>query len=131
MGKRCTTLINNFWKNQKITTKQNNFYGKPFREERGVTQGGIISPTILNIVVDAIIQVVEKEIKENNLNNQNTLSTTIFYEDDGYLSGDNYENVQEMLNNFTNQFKTMGLEMNQMKYKMMIRNIKTHTHQNV
>ena len=46
------------------------YYGTAFRGERGVTQGNPLSPTIFNVVVDAVIRhwvngiVDEAEAKE-------------------------------------------------------------------
>ena len=32
------------------------YYGLPFKAERGVTQGGLLSPRIINPMVDAIVR---------------------------------------------------------------------------
>ena len=34
------------------------FFGLPFKTERGVTHGGLVSPTIFNIVLDAVVREV-------------------------------------------------------------------------
>ena len=38
------------------------FYGQPFRTDRGVTQGDPVSPTVFNIVVDAVVRKVLLEV---------------------------------------------------------------------
>ena len=45
-----------------MVPKEGRFYGKPSRTERGVTQGGPVSPTIFNIVVDAVVSAVLLEV---------------------------------------------------------------------
>jgi hypothetical protein len=44
-----------------IIPKQAGFYGKHFSASCGVRQGDIMSPNILNIVADAVIQDCEAE----------------------------------------------------------------------
>lgn len=39
-----------------VVARQAGYHGKPFRAERGVTQGDVISPTIFNIVTDTVIR---------------------------------------------------------------------------
>ena len=55
-----------------------------------MTQGDIISPTIFNIVVDAVLYAWEKEINDNN-------TTSIFYADDGQLASYQPDNLQKVL----------------------------------
>ena len=49
-----------------MVTRSEGYYREPFCRERGVTQGKLLSPTILNVVVDAGVHhwkslVVERE----------------------------------------------------------------------
>ena len=39
-----------------MVTRAGGYYGAVFQGARGVTQGDIISPTILNVVVDAVVR---------------------------------------------------------------------------
>ena len=50
-----------------------------------MTQGDIISPIIFNILVDSVIRRVEDQIEENEYINLKSFS--IFYADDGVISG--------------------------------------------
>ena len=38
-----------------MVVRAGGYYVEPFREERGVTQGNPLSPTIFNMVVDAVV----------------------------------------------------------------------------
>ena len=39
-----------------MVAQAGSYYGKGFKGERGVTQGDPISPTIFNVVVDAVVR---------------------------------------------------------------------------
>jgi hypothetical protein len=54
VGNRILKLLTNFWSSLTIVARQQGYYGTPFQSERGTTQGDIISPTIFNIVIDAV-----------------------------------------------------------------------------
>ena len=45
-----------------MVPKVGNVFGRPFNMEIGVTQGEPVSPTIFNIVVDAVVREVLLEI---------------------------------------------------------------------
>jgi Reverse transcriptase (RNA-dependent DNA polymerase) len=94
--------------------KQAGFYGKPFRAKRGVRQGDIISPTIFNIIVDAVI----REWSSNSDNNQHVEG--IFYADDGLLISEDPPKVQQALDIFTDGFSRIGLKMNVVKTEVMV-----------
>ena len=44
-----------YWANFWVVTKQATFYGEPFQATCSVTQGDIVFPMLVNIVVDAVI----------------------------------------------------------------------------
>jgi hypothetical protein len=53
---RMLHLLWSYWTQQKVVvTWQSGYYGKPFKVGCGVTQGDVISPTIFNIIVDAVL----------------------------------------------------------------------------
>jgi Reverse transcriptase (RNA-dependent DNA polymerase) len=73
----------------------------------------IISPTIFNIVIDAVIRATETEMR----NNKKT--TIIFHADDRLTGGYNYKAVQQTLDAFVQNFKAFGLMMNVDKTETM------------
>ena len=105
VGPKIRRILKTFWDNQVLAVKQNGFYGAPFTIGRGVTQGDIASPTIFNIVVDAVVRVVSNDLeeKENNLN-MKIPTLNLYYEDDGYIAGCNSDRVQEALDLTTSLF---------------------------
>jgi hypothetical protein len=56
VGDRVLRIITNFWNSLTVVARQQGYYGQPFKAERGTTQGDIVSPTIFNIIVDAVIR---------------------------------------------------------------------------
>ena len=56
VGTRCLKLLRNYWANQQCVARQSNYHGTAFQPSRGVTQGGVISCTVFNICVDAVVR---------------------------------------------------------------------------
>lgn len=124
VGPNIRSILKTFWENQVVALKQNNFYGKAFKIGRGVTQGDIVSPMIFNIVVDTVVRVVTKDIKEKNPTTPNSeLTTNLYYADDGLIARCNSEQVQDTMNVTTDLFKRVGLQMNEDKTKVMVGDI--------
>ena len=48
-------LLTTYWRRQTMVARATGCYGTAFRGERGVTQGNPLSPTIFNVVVDAVV----------------------------------------------------------------------------
>lgn len=68
-------------KEDTVVPKQQQFYGKALKAERGVRQGDIVSPTIFNIVIDAVIRNAYKMLES--LGDDDIIVQ--FYADDGIL----------------------------------------------
>ena len=62
LGTKLQRSLHWYWDAQKVIPKSENFFGRPFLEERGVTQGYTVSSKIFNIVVDALVRVVLIEV---------------------------------------------------------------------
>ena len=46
----------NYWRRLTMVARAGGYYGTAFGGERGVTQGDPLSPTIFNVVVDAVVR---------------------------------------------------------------------------
>ena len=95
-----------------IVPKQKQFYGKFLTAERGVRQGDIVSPTIFNIVVDAVIRHAYNKVSE--LGDIDDIIMQ-FYADDGIIGGKNYERVQYMMDFISKAMISFGLVTNSLK----------------
>ena len=115
VGENICNIICNMWLEDIIVPKQKQYYGKPFLSSKGVKQGDIISPTIFNIVVDAVIRATYEKLRVLNKDDANLQ----FYADDGVICGEHYERVQHIMDIITQQFELFGLKMNVSKTESM------------
>ena len=113
MGERILRILNSFWADHWIVPKQAEFFGDPFQATRSVTQGDVISPTIFNMVIDAVLHAWERDM--------GTIGeTTIFYADDGYFASCDAETLQTAVDRFAELVAKVGLTVNPTKTKSMI-----------
>ena len=49
-------MLHNYWRRLTMAARAGGYYGEAFKGERGVTQGDPLSPTIFNVVVDAVVR---------------------------------------------------------------------------
>ena len=56
VGPSARRLLTTYWRHLTMVAREGGYYGKAFKGERGVTQGDSLSPTIFNVVVDAVVQ---------------------------------------------------------------------------
>ena len=54
VGPNMLRLINQFWSSAVMVCRASGNYGIAFKAGRGVTQGGPLSATLFNIVVDCV-----------------------------------------------------------------------------
>ena len=112
VGNNIINIIRNMWTNDMIVPKRKKYYGPAFLSERGVKQGDVISPTIFNIMIDAVLRHCYRKLSiilNHDINTQ-------FYADDGVTSGEDYLHVQIMLDIMTEEFKSFGLSTEAMIY---------------
>ena len=49
-------MLREYWERKTMVVRAGSYYGKGFKVGRGVTQGDPLSPTIFNVVVDAVVR---------------------------------------------------------------------------
>jgi hypothetical protein len=117
VGERLIRLLTNFWNSLTIVAKQQGYHGRPFRSERGTTQGDIISPTIFNIIVDAVVRAWYHTLNLEGIANN---IQAIFYADDGHIYSNDPDALQQAVDLIVDLFQCMGLKTNPTKTKAMI-----------
>ena len=55
LGPRALRLLRRYWENLQMVVQAGGYYGLPLPDDRGVTQGDFMSPTIFNVVVGAVV----------------------------------------------------------------------------
>ena len=53
---RLCGILETFWDCQQVVPRQNGFHGLDLPNTRGTTQGGLVSLTLFNVVVDNFIR---------------------------------------------------------------------------
>jgi hypothetical protein len=87
------------WHNATMVARASGCYGDPFKAGRGVTQGGPLSPTRFNVVVDAVIRhwlsiVCEDAMDTEGFGLECQRKTALFYADDGLVASTDEEWLQ-------------------------------------
>ena len=56
VGPNMLRVIKHFWDHAVLVCRAEGVFGGSFAAQRGVTQGGPVSPTIFNVMVDAVVR---------------------------------------------------------------------------
>jgi hypothetical protein len=117
VGDRVLQILTNFWDSLTVVARQQGYYGQPFKAERGTTQGDIVSPTIFNIIVDAVVREWYVRLDTENLSDK---VQAIFYADDGHLYGTDADALQRATDIIVELFQRIRLQANPTKTKAMV-----------
>ena len=120
MGQRCLTVLQATWEGSLLVPKKGGHYGNHIQTSRGVQQGDIISPTLFNIIVDAILRYERSAISRDQQGlGQHQFTDVRFHTDDGAIAGTDAEAVQYSLDSVIKGFARMGIKVNRRKTKWM------------
>ena len=95
-------------------TRAGVYYREAFKGARGVTQGDPLSPTILNVVVDAVVRhwatmALEEAEKRGERGNEGWHQAALFYADDGMVVSSDLLWLQWSIDALVSLFKRVGL----------------------
>lgn len=124
VGRNTLRLLRHFWDCQQVVAKQGGCYGEAFKPTRGTTQGDVISPTLFNIEVDAILRCWFLDLGLPD-STQKSLKPVVqdfhvlFYVDDGYVGSSISPQLQTAFDKLIQLFDRVGLRTNPNKTKAM------------
>ena len=125
LGPNIQIILQRFWYDQVVVPKAGEFFGQSLRMERGVNQGDLVSPTIFNIVVDAVVREVRLEVfgpheAHHGFGWAVVEHNIVFYADDVRISGCKSIWVQTTLTAVVSIFDRVGLQTNLGKTRSMV-----------
>ena len=114
-------LIKSFCDNEVLVCRAAGYYGHPFKSERGVIQGDPLSPTIFNLMLDAIVREWIFQMEAAGFDTADTrVITVIFYADDNLIAARDSTLLQDAFNLLINLFDRVDLETNSTKTEVMV-----------
>ena len=102
------------------------YCGTAFQGVRGATQGKPLSPTIFNVVVDAVVShwvtgVIADAEERGEMGKEDRHQTALFYADDGMVASSDPRWIQGVFNTLVGLFDRVGLQKNVRKTVVMVR----------
>ena len=122
VGEKALRLIARFWRDAELVCRASGYYDIPFRSRRGVTQGGPLSSTIFNLMVNAIVREWGRVLHEDHGMGLEDVwrLMTCFCADDGLIVARNPEDLQIVFDVLTGLFDRVGLRTNTTKTEAMV-----------
>ena len=108
-----------------MVARAGGYYGKAFKGERGVTQGGPLSPTIFNVVVDVVVRhwvngLVDEAEAKGETGREGRNQSAVFYAKDGMVVSSDPAWLQGAFNALVAIFDRVGLLTNFRKTVSMV-----------
>jgi Reverse transcriptase (RNA-dependent DNA polymerase) len=119
VGPRVLQLLSNHLNNQQVVPRQSGFHGPTIQPGSGNTQGSLLSPTIFNIQIDAVVRHWLHLITQDDNVVQYGMGNLAFYADDGLLGATNAEWLGSSFNILVDLFTRIGLHTNYSKTVLM------------
>ena len=125
MGPRSCWLLQKYWGRLRMVTKEGGYYGLAFQGFREVTQGDLLSSTILNEVVNAVAShwvevMVESAYKQSGRGQEGRHQHSLFYTDDGMVALSDPRLLQGEFSTLVGLFNRVGLKTTVRKTFVMV-----------
>ena len=110
-----------------MVARSGSYYGTAVKRKRGVTQGDLLSPSIFNLVVDAVVRhsvtgvLADAEVR-GGLGKEGRHQAALFYVDDGMAALSDPFWLQGAFNTLVGLFDRVGLRTNSGKTFGMVCN---------
>ena len=108
-----------------MVAKASGYFGRPFKGYLGVAQGDPLSPTISNVVVDAVINQWVTAVTPTEAGTGILVLTIIdlaayFYAEDFLVASTHLERLQRLFDTLSGLFDRVGLKTNMTKIVGMV-----------
>ena len=125
VGPNVRRLLKTYWRHLAMVARAGGYYGTAYKEERGVTQGDPLSPTIFNVVVDAVVQhwvngLVDEAEAQGETGREGRHQLAVFYADNGMVVLSDPDWLQVAFNALVAIFDRVGLMTNVGKMVSMV-----------
>ena len=116
VGPGARRLLHNYWRRLTMAARAGGYYRAAFKGERGVTQVDPLSPTIFNVVVDAVVrhwlEVLKAAKEEKGAKRGGRHFSAVFYADDRMFGATDPEWLQGAFSALVAIFDRVGLQTN-------------------
>ena len=117
VGPRARRLLQKYWRRLTMVARAGGYYGTAFQGSRGVMQGDPLSPTIFNVVVDAVVRnwktvVIVGAEEQGERGKEVRHHTALFYTDYGMVALSDPRWLQGAFNTLVGLFERVGLRNN-------------------
>ena len=118
LGPRLCGILETFWDCEHVVTRHNGFHIPALPSTRNTKQIGLVSLTLLNVVVDNVIRTwLEMIVEDQRLTNDGLGDTVrrclgVFYANNGMVSSRDPDWLQNTTNILVGLFRRYGLEAN-------------------
>jgi hypothetical protein len=109
VGPNAVRLIANFWEGGQLYCRAARYFGRAFKAKRGITQGDPLSPTIFNLMVDAVVRAWLMEVHGTMTFDDVRRLLAVFYADDGLIVARNPAVLQQAFDSLCAHFDRVGL----------------------
>ena len=118
-------LLRAYWGKMTMMARAGGYYGDALKGNQGVTQGNLLSPKIVNVVVDAVVRhwvtmALEEAKKRGEKGKGGRHQAALFYADDGMLALSDPCWLQWEFNALVSLFERVGLRTNVGKAVSMV-----------
>ena len=113
-------IIQDMYDNDSACVKINNNISEPFRCYKGVKQGCMLSPTLFNIYLSDLPNILNKDKDAPELNQRPV--SCLLYADDLVIISKTHKGLQNNMNRLVDYCKKNSLNINESKTKIMIFN---------
>ena len=108
-----------------MVARAGGYYEVAFKGARGVTQGDPLSPTIFNVVVDAVVHhwvtmTMDEDEKWGERVNKGMHQASLFYADEGMVTSSDPRWIQWAFDTLVSIFERVGLRTNVGKIVSMV-----------